>query len=82
MAERTTILELTDDHLDDTAALLAERRGSGAGRLLGERVLAWARDAGYPTVVTDWRRRDLTSSRTWPRPGFRPTFDRLLRGNA
>ncbi len=35
MAERATILELTDDHLDDAAALLAESRGSGAGRLLG-----------------------------------------------
>ena len=71
MAERTTTVELTDDHLD-----------AGAGRLLGERVLAWARDAGYPTIVTDWRMTNLTSSRTWPRLGFRPTFHRLFRGIA
>ena len=37
------------------AAVLPEHRGSGAGRVLGETVLAWARDAGYPAVVTDWR---------------------------
>jgi GNAT superfamily N-acetyltransferase len=64
------------------AAVLPESRGAGAGRLLGERVLAWARDAGYPTIVTDWRMTNLTSSRTWPRLGFRPTFYRLFRGIA
>jgi len=51
MAERTTILELTDDHLDDAAALLAESRGSGAGRLLGERVHALARDSGFRGIA-------------------------------
>jgi GNAT superfamily N-acetyltransferase len=61
------------------AAVLPESRGLGAGRALGERVLAWARDAGYRTVVTDWRMTNLTSSRTWPRLGFRPTFYRLFR---
>jgi hypothetical protein len=72
MAERATILELTDDHLDD----------AGAGRMLGERILALAPEAGYPTLVTDWRMTNLTSSRTWPRLGFRPTFYRLFRGIA
>jgi GNAT superfamily N-acetyltransferase len=61
------------------AAVLPESRGLGAGRALGERVLSWARDAGYRTVVTDWRMTNLTSSRTWPRLGFRPTFYRLFR---
>ena len=61
------------------AAVLPEGRGMGAGRLLGEAVLAWSRDAGYPTVVTDWRETNLLSSRTWPRLGFRPTFRRLFR---
>ncbi len=64
------------------AAVLASRRGSGVGRLLGERVLQWARDEGYPTVVTDWRMTNLLSSRTWPRLGFRPTFYRLFRAIA
>jgi GNAT superfamily N-acetyltransferase len=61
------------------AAVLPESRGLGAGRALGEEILAWARDAGYAHVVTDWRMTNLTSSRTWPRLGFRPTFDRLFR---
>jgi GNAT superfamily N-acetyltransferase len=61
------------------AAVLPEARGLGAGRALGEAVLVWARDAGYPTVVTDWRETNLLSSRTWPRLGFRPMFRRLNR---
>lgn len=64
------------------AAVLPVARGAGAGRLLGERVLNWAREEGYPTVVTDWRMTNLLSSRTWPRLGFRPTFYRLFRAIA
>ncbi len=64
------------------ASVLPESRGAGAGRLLGERVLAWAREAGYERIVTDWRMTNLTASRTWPRLGFRPTFYRLFRGIA
>jgi len=61
------------------AAVLPEHRGSGAGRVLGETVLAWARDAGYPAVVTDWRMTNVLASRAWPGLGFRPTFYRLNR---
>lgn len=61
------------------AAVLPEARGLGAGRALGEATMLWARDAGYATVVTDWRETNLLSSRTWPRLGFRPTFRRLFR---
>ncbi len=64
------------------AAVLPDARGLGAGRALGEAVLVWARDAGYPTVVTDWRETNLLSSRTWPRLGFRPTYRRLFRAIA
>lgn len=64
------------------AAVLPEARGLGAGRALGEAVLLWAREAGHPTVVTDWRETNLLSSRTWPRLGFRPTFRRLYRAIA
>ena len=64
------------------AAVLPELRGRGAGRALGEAVLAWSRDAGHPYVVTDWRMTNLLSSRTWPRLGFRPTFYRLHRAIA
>lgn len=61
------------------AAVLPEARGAGAGRVLGEAVLAWARDTEREWVVTDWRMTNLLSSRTWPRLGFRPTFHRLFR---
>ncbi len=61
------------------AAVVPEARGLGAGRALGEAVLGWARDAGYQTVVTDWRETNLLSSRAWPRLGFRPTFHRMFR---
>ena len=64
------------------AAVRPDARGMGAGRLLGERILEWARDQEYPTVVTDWRMTNLLSSRTWPRLGFRPTFYRLFRAIA
>ena len=64
------------------AAVLPEARGLGAGRVLGEAVLGWARDAGYATVVTDWRETNLLSSRAWPRLGFRPIFRRLHRAIA
>ena len=64
------------------AAVLSDHRGLGAGRALGETILAWANDADYPAVVTDWRMTNLLSSRTWPRLGFRPTFFRLFRAIA
>jgi GNAT superfamily N-acetyltransferase len=61
------------------AAVLPEARGSGAGRLLTEAVLDWARETGRPVVVADWRMTNLLASRAWPRLGFRPTFYRLFR---
>jgi GNAT superfamily N-acetyltransferase len=64
------------------AVTLPEVRGSGAGVALTNAVFAWARDEGYPTIVTDWRVTNLLSSRFWPRRGFRPTFLRLHRAIA
>jgi GNAT superfamily N-acetyltransferase len=61
------------------AATLPEARGLGAGVALTETGLAWARDAGYHAVHTDWRMANLESSRFWPRRGFRETFYRLAR---
>jgi GNAT superfamily N-acetyltransferase len=61
------------------AAVLPEARGTGAGRAVGEAVLGWAGEAGYRSVVTDWRVTNLLSSRAWPALGFRPTFFRLHR---
>ncbi|TME10849.1 MAG: GNAT family N-acetyltransferase [Chloroflexi bacterium] len=61
------------------AAVLPDARGLGAGRALGEAVLAWTRDAGYDWATTDWRSTNLEAARTWPTLGFRPTFRRLHR---
>ena len=61
------------------AATLPEARGSGAGLALTNAGLAWAREQGYPVVVTDWRETNLLSSRFWPKRGFRRTFLRLYR---
>ena len=61
------------------AATLPEARGRGVGLALTEHALAWAREAGYTTVHTDWRVPNLQSSRFWPRRGFRETFYRLAR---
>lgn len=61
------------------AAVLPEARGLGAGRALGETILAWSRDAGYPAVATDWRSTNIEADRTWRALGFRPTFRRLHR---
>ena len=56
-----------------------EVRGSGAGLALTQASFAWAHEAGYESMVTDWRVTNLLSSRFWPRRGFRTTFLRLYR---
>ncbi len=61
------------------AAVFPEERGLGAGQLLGEAVLAWARETWREWVGTDWRMTNLLASRAWPQLGFRPTFYRLFR---
>ncbi len=61
------------------AAVFPQARGLGAGRALGEAVIAWAAESGYDCMVTDWRVTNLLSSRTWPRLGFEESFLRLHR---
>jgi GNAT superfamily N-acetyltransferase len=61
------------------AAVFPHARGTGAGRALGQAIIGWATDAGYTSIVTDWRSANLLSSRTWPHLGFTPTFLRLHR---
>jgi GNAT superfamily N-acetyltransferase len=61
------------------AATIPEARGLGAGLALTEAGLDWAREKGYPVVLTDWRETNLLSSRFWPARGFRRTFLRLYR---
>ena len=54
-------------------------RGSGLGVALTQACFAWAYEAGYETMITDWRVTNLLASRFWPARGFRPTFLRLYR---
>jgi GNAT superfamily N-acetyltransferase/fructose-specific component phosphotransferase system IIB-like protein len=61
------------------AAVLPSARGLGAGRALGQAVMAWARDEGYEWVAADWRSTNLSANRTWSGLGFRPSFFRLQR---
>lgn len=61
------------------AAVYPDARGLGAGRALGETILAWARGAGYTKIATDWRSTNLEADRAWRGLGFRPTFRRLHR---
>ena len=61
------------------AATLLEFRGRGVGLALTEAVFEWARNAGYATIVVDWRGTNLPASSFWPKRGFRPTFLRLYR---
>lgn len=61
------------------AAVFPEARGLGAGRALGEAYLAWSRDAGFASAMTDWRSTNLEADRTWRAIGFRPVFRRLHR---
>ncbi len=62
-----------------STAIVPAVRGSGVGVALTEHVLNWARDAGYSSVVTNWRMTNLLASRFWPARGFRPVFHRLHR---
>ncbi|HEX6870204.1 MAG TPA: GNAT family N-acetyltransferase [Micromonosporaceae bacterium] len=61
------------------AAVFPHARGTGAGRALGEAVLAWSAETGFTCVVTDWRVTNLLSSRAWPALGFEESFLRLHR---
>jgi ribosomal protein S18 acetylase RimI-like enzyme len=62
-----------------STATVPEVRGTGVGLALTDHVLAWAVEAGYRSVATNWRVTNLLASRFWPARGFRPTFVRLYR---
>jgi len=61
------------------AIVTPEARGTGAGLALTQACFAWAYEAGYETMVTDWRVTNLLASRFWPARGFRTSFLRLYR---
>lgn len=61
------------------AAVLPDFRGAGVGVAVTEAAFAWAAEADYTSMGTDWRVTNLLASRFWPRRGFRTTFLRLYR---
>lgn len=61
------------------ASTLPESRGSGIGVALTDAGLVSAAEAGYESMVTDWRVTNLLASRFWPRRGFRTFLLRLYR---
>ena len=61
------------------AETLPDARGTGVGLALTEAAHAWAHEAGFTTMVIDWRVANLLASRFWERRGFRPSFFRLSR---
>ncbi|MDF2631083.1 MAG: Acetyltransferase, family [Symbiobacteriaceae bacterium] len=63
----------------DVAATRPDLRGQGYGVALTRAAKAYAHEAGFTHMVTDWRSTNLLSSRFWPRQGFRPTHFRLYR---
>jgi len=78
--KRPADLRVPEDSIDlANAATFPELRGGGVGRALTAHVIAWAYEAGYPTMITDWRMTNMLASRFWPKRGFRTTFLRLYR---
>ncbi len=62
-----------------STAVRESLRGRGIGAALAAEILRLAADAGYRSVVTNWRMTNLSASRFWPALGFRPIYHRLHR---
>jgi ribosomal protein S18 acetylase RimI-like enzyme len=54
-------------------------RGRGIGEALVAEILRVAAEAGYRSVVTNWRMTNLSASRFWQAQGFQPIYHRLYR---
>jgi ribosomal protein S18 acetylase RimI-like enzyme len=62
-----------------STAVREDLRGRGIGAGLVAEVLRLAAEAGYGSVVTNWRMTNLSASRFWPAQGFQPIYHRLHR---
>jgi len=62
-----------------STAVLEGERGRGIGAALVAGILRLAAEAGYGSVVTNWRMTNLSASRFWPGQGFEPIYHRLHR---
>lgn len=77
--EADNLLEAEQHVYLNLAATRAEARGQGLGQALTAHGLHWAQEHGAIYCGTDWRATNLSSSRFWPRQGFRPVAYRLYR---
>lgn len=57
----------------------ADSRGSGVGHLLTRLMFRKAITQGFQNAIVDWRIANLSSSRFWPKEGFRPVAYRMVR---
>ena len=62
-----------------STAVRESLRGRGIGAALVAEILRLAADAGYRSVVTNWRMTNLCASRFWQAQGFQPIYHRLHR---
>ncbi len=62
-----------------STAVREDLRGRGIGAGLVAEVVRLAAEAGYGSVVTNWRMTNLSASRFWPAQGFQPIYHRLHR---
>jgi GNAT superfamily N-acetyltransferase len=62
-----------------STVVLEDVRGAGIGTALVAEVLRLAEEAGYLSVVTNWRMTNLSASRFWTAQGFQPIYHRMHR---
>ncbi len=61
------------------AATIPSKHKMGAGTLLTKHLFNNAISAGYEYSMTDWRITNLTSSKFWPKMGYKPYAYRMIR---
>ncbi|MBM2843565.1 MAG: GCN5-related N-acetyltransferase [Anaerolineales bacterium] len=62
-----------------STVVVEDSRGAGIGSALVAEVLRLAKEAGYGSVVTNWRMTNLSASRFWTAQGFQPIYHRMHR---
>jgi predicted N-acetyltransferase YhbS len=62
-----------------SATTTTTSRRRGVATALTWTAIAWAREHGIDTIITDWRMTNLVASRFWPARGFTETYLRLYR---
>lgn len=63
----------------DVAGTCQSWRGKGVGKNLVNEGCRVLKEKGFSTIKTDWRITNLSSSRFWPKCGFKPVAYRMAR---